>query len=130
MAVVIRLRREGKKKQPYYRIVATDSRFSRDGRFLEILGQYNPLPEEEKVNVDEERLIHWMRNGAKASDTVRSLFTRKGLWKDFVEKAKVVKADEMHDEEKVETISETTSEADTDQMSSQSDMAAEKEVEQ
>lgn len=80
MAVSIRLRRGGKKKRPFYRIVAADSRSPRDGSFLEIIGHYNPIPENEELEVKIERFEYWLGVGAKPSDTVRSLLKRKGLW--------------------------------------------------
>ena len=84
MAVHIRLRRGGKKKQPFYRIVAADARSPRDGRFLEILGHYNPIPETEEVVVKQDRLIYWLKEGARPSDTVKSLLKRKGVWKEVM----------------------------------------------
>lgn len=83
MAVSIRLRRGGKKKKPFYRIVAADSRSPRDGRFIEILGYYNPIREEE-FDVKTDRVIYWLGVGANPSDSVRTLLKRKGLWKDIV----------------------------------------------
>lgn len=84
MAVVLRLRREGKKKQPFYRIVATDERFPRDGRFIEIVGQFNPMPKEETVNIKRDRFIYWMSVGAKPSVTLKNVLRRAGHWKDIV----------------------------------------------
>jgi len=69
--VVIRLTRKGRKKNPFYRIVAADSRMPRDGRFLENLGTYDPLKKEVKMNL--ERIDHWIKVGAKMSDTVAKL---------------------------------------------------------
>lgn len=83
MAVHIRLRRGGKKKEPRYRIVVADSRSPRDGRFIEVLGQYEPIPENEKFEFDRERLVYWLKQGAKPSDTIKSLLRRKGLWGDI-----------------------------------------------
>lgn len=88
MAVRIRLRRGGKKKQPFYRIVAADSRSPRDGRFLEIIGHYNPIPKVEEVDVKHDRLIYWLKEGAKPTDTVRSLLKRKGIWSDIMAEVK------------------------------------------
>jgi small subunit ribosomal protein S16 len=79
LAVHIRLRRMGAKKRPYYRIVAADSRRSRDGRFLEILGTYNPIEKPAVVSVKEERITAWLNNGAVPSDTVASLLTQIGF---------------------------------------------------
>ena len=84
MAVHIRLRRGGKKKQAHYRIVVADSRSPRDGRFLEIIGSYNPIPAEEEVRLDKERFTYWFSRGARPTDTVRSLLKRKGLWAEVV----------------------------------------------
>ena len=77
--VKIRLRRTGLRNQPSYRIVATEKESPRDGRFLEILGSYNPRTEPFTFKVDEERVYHWMGNGAQPSDSVKQLFTTVGL---------------------------------------------------
>ena len=74
MAVRIRLQRYGAKKKPFYRVVASESRSPRDGRFLEIIGTYDPLTE--NVNVDAEKIEKWLSNGAKPTDTVKSLFKK------------------------------------------------------
>lgn len=79
MAVKIRLKRLGKKKQPFYRIVVADSRAPRDGRSIEKIGHYNPIPDPAELVIDEERLFHWMDQGAKPSDTVFSLLRGRGL---------------------------------------------------
>lgn len=84
MSVKIRLRRGGRRNRPMYRVVAADSRAPRDGRFLDTLGFYNPLDKPAKFNVDVERTLHWLRQGAQPSDTVRTLFKRIGMadiWK-------------------------------------------------
>jgi small subunit ribosomal protein S16 len=73
----IRLRRTGTTKRPYYRVVVADSRAWRDGRFVEILGHYDPRPNPAVVKIDAERAQYWIGKGAKASDTVRSLLERK-----------------------------------------------------
>lgn len=78
--VKLRLRRVGKKKQPVYRIVAVDSRASRDGKYIEAIGQYNPRTAPVLIELKEERLFMWLKRGAQPSDTVRSLLQRKGLW--------------------------------------------------
>jgi len=88
LAVHIRLRRMGKKKRPFYRIVAADSRRARDGRFLEVLGTYNPIERPAVVTVQEDRLSYWLNEGAEPSDTVASLLTQIG----FVEKYNKAKA--------------------------------------
>jgi small subunit ribosomal protein S16 len=79
MAVRIRLRREGRKKVPFYRIVVADSRSPRDGRFIEIIGQYDPRAKEGGLNIKQDRATHWLDNGALPTDTVRSLLRRTGL---------------------------------------------------
>jgi small subunit ribosomal protein S16 len=73
----IRLRRTGTTKRPYYRVVVADSRSWRDGRFVEILGHYDPRKDPAVVNIDAERANYWIGKGAQASDTVRSLLKRK-----------------------------------------------------
>ena len=79
MAVKIRLRRMGAKKNPFYRIVVADSRFPRDGRFIEEIGYYNPREEPSVVKVDPEKAKKWMQNGAQPTDTVRALFKKHGV---------------------------------------------------
>jgi small subunit ribosomal protein S16 len=79
MSVKIRLTRKGAKKRPFYRIVAADSEAPRDGRFLEVLGHYDPLTDPAQITVDEEKLNKWVERGAKISETVRSLLRKKGV---------------------------------------------------
>lgn len=79
MAVKIRLRRMGAKKAPFYRIVVADSRFPRDGRFIEEIGTYNPLTEPSEVKIDAEKASQWIKNGAQPTDTVKSLFKKNGI---------------------------------------------------
>ena len=79
MAVKLRLRRMGKKKQPIYKIVAADARSPRDGKFLEALGLYNPLTKPHTVDVNEERILYWLSNGAQPTNTVKSLLREKGI---------------------------------------------------
>jgi small subunit ribosomal protein S16 len=81
MAVKIRLRREGRKKAPMYRIVVADSRSPRDGKFIEIIGQYAPRQGENAINLKTDRVNHWLDNGAQPTDTVRSLLRRAGVLK-------------------------------------------------
>jgi small subunit ribosomal protein S16 len=78
--VKLRLRRVGKKKQPIYKIVAADSRASREGKFLEDIGSYNPLLNPMVIELKEDRLFRWLKNGAQTTETVKSLLQRKGLW--------------------------------------------------
>lgn len=83
--VKLRLKRMGAKKQPSYRIVAADSRAPRDGRFIEILGFYNPRTNPAEVIIDEEKVLKWLNNGAQPSDTVRNILSREGIMKKFHE---------------------------------------------
>ena len=83
--VKLRLKRMGAKKQPSYRIVAADSRAPRDGRFIEILGFYNPRSNPVEIKIDEETALKWVNNGAQPSDTVRSMLSREGIMKKFHE---------------------------------------------
>jgi small subunit ribosomal protein S16 len=79
MSVKIRLARHGAKKRPFYRIVVADNESPRDGRFLEIVGTYNPLLDPAEVNLKEDRVKYWMGQGAIPSDTVRSICKQQGL---------------------------------------------------
>ena len=88
MAVKLRLKRMGKKKQPFYRIVAADSRFPRDGRFIETVGTYNPVKKETEIKLDEEKVLKWLNNGAQPTDTVRSIFVKEGIMKKFADSKK------------------------------------------
>ncbi|MHB9145367.1 MAG: 30S ribosomal protein S16 [Symbiobacteriia bacterium] len=85
MAVKIRLKRMGAKKAPFYRLVVADSRFPRDGRFIEEIGYYNPTTNPAVLKVEEEKALDWMAKGAQPSDTIRSLFSGIGLMKKFDE---------------------------------------------
>lgn len=80
MAVRLRLRRIGKKKMPIYQIVAADSRAARTGKFLEVVGRYEPLQNPIVISTREDRVFYWLKSGARPTDTVRSLFQRAGLW--------------------------------------------------
>lgn len=81
MAVKIRLRRMGAKKNPFYRVVVADSRYPRDGRFIEEIGTYNPLIETEQVKIDADKAAQWLKNGAQPTDTVKSLLKKAGVLK-------------------------------------------------
>jgi small subunit ribosomal protein S16 len=74
--LVIRLRRTGSKKRPFFRVVVTDSRTARDSSFVEVLGHYNPRTNPESLDLNRERLDHWIKAGAVPSDTVRTLVAR------------------------------------------------------
>ena len=77
--VKIRLRRMGAKKSPFYRIVVADSRYPRDGRFIEELGYYDPMKEPKEIKINEELAKKWLANGAQPTDTVKSLFKKSGI---------------------------------------------------
>ena len=79
MAVKIRLRRMGAKKAPFYRIVVADSRYPRDGRFIEEIGTYDPLKNPSGITIDEEKAKTWIKNGAQPTDTVKVILKKKGI---------------------------------------------------
>ena len=87
MAVKLRLMRMGKKKQPTYRVVAADARSPRDGRFIEIVGTYEPRRDPSVVNIDNDRAVHWLRHGAQPTERVAKLLKISGAWEDFTGKA-------------------------------------------
>ena len=81
MAVTIRLTRMGAKKKPFYRLVAAESESPRDGRFLEILGYYDPMKDPAEVKIHEEKVHRWLEKGARVSESARSLLKKEGLLK-------------------------------------------------
>ena len=81
MAVKLRLKRMGSKQKPFYRIVAADSRFPRDGRFIETVGTYNPIAKPAEIKIDKEVAIKWLSNGAEPTDTVKTLLKNEGILK-------------------------------------------------
>jgi small subunit ribosomal protein S16 len=83
MAVKLRLMRVGKTKQPSYRVVAADARSPRDGRFIEIVGQYNPRSEPSVVNIDNDKALKWLRQGAQPTERVQKLLEISGAWTEF-----------------------------------------------
>ncbi len=83
MAVRLRLMRMGKKKQPHYRVVAADGRSPRDGRFIEIVGTYNPRPNPSEIKIDNAKAVHWLRHGAQPSEAVLKLLKISGAWEAF-----------------------------------------------
>ncbi|MDP8978413.1 MAG: 30S ribosomal protein S16 [Actinomycetota bacterium] len=82
MAVKMRLRREGKKKQPFYRVVVADARSPRDGRFIEDIGFYQPLSEPSGVRIDRDRALYWLRHGVQPTDQVMHLLRIEGIWQE------------------------------------------------
>ncbi|MGI6196763.1 MAG: 30S ribosomal protein S16 [Eubacteriales bacterium] len=79
MAVKIRLKRMGAKKAPFYRVVVADSRYPRDGRFIEEIGYYNPLTDPVTVQIDSEKAKKWIENGAQPTETVKTLLKKNGI---------------------------------------------------
>ncbi|HVE46791.1 MAG TPA: 30S ribosomal protein S16 [Acidimicrobiales bacterium] len=83
MAVKLRLMRMGKKKQPTYRVVAADARSPRNGRFIELVGTYEPRAEPSKILIDNEKALRWLRSGAQPTETVEKLLKITGAWDEF-----------------------------------------------
>lgn len=83
MAVRIRLRRMGARRQPVYRVVVADSRSPRDGRFLDTIGIYNPRTEPVEIRIDRDKALAWLEKGAEPTDTARSLLSQVGIWQRF-----------------------------------------------
>jgi small subunit ribosomal protein S16 len=81
--VKIRLMRMGAKKRPFFRVVVADARSPRDGRFIENIGKYHPLSHPSVIEIDEERALHWLRNGAQPTDPARVLLQKTGIWSRF-----------------------------------------------
>ena len=90
--VKLRLTRVGKRKQPSYRLVAANSRAPRDGRFIEILGHYNPMVEPATLVLKEERIMDWLKKGAHSTEALKRLLVRDGLWKKYTGKDHVYPA--------------------------------------
>ncbi len=88
MATKIRLKRMGAKKNPFYRVVVADSRSPRDGRFIEEIGYYDPTTDPATVKIDEDKAFKWLNNGAKPSDTVKSLLQKQGIMARLADKVK------------------------------------------
>ena len=86
MAVKLRLKRMGAKSRPFYRIVAADSRSPRDGRFIEVVGTYQTIYKENNINVDEEKAMKWLNDGAIPTDTVKNILQKSGVWANFKNK--------------------------------------------
>ncbi len=129
--VKLRLKRIGKKKKPFYRIVAADSRKARDGRFIENVGTYDPIATPHVVECKEDRIFHWLSEGAQPTDTVKNLLQGKGLWlkwtltKQGADEAKI--ASEMESWEKLQV--EKAKRAEDKAAKSKSDKAKKKAAE-
>ena len=83
MAVKIRLKRMGAKKAPFYRVIVADSRSPRDGRFIEVVGTYNPIDKKNEVTLDEEKVMTWLAKGAQPTDTARNILSEVGVMEEF-----------------------------------------------
>ena len=92
MAVKLRLKRMGAKQRPFYRIVAADSRVTRDGKFIELVGTYNPITQPAEIKINEEVAMKWLRNGAEPTDTVRDLLKSQGIIEKFHQERMAKKA--------------------------------------
>ncbi|MBN1824747.1 MAG: 30S ribosomal protein S16 [Candidatus Eisenbacteria bacterium] len=101
MSTKIRLARHGRKKRPFYRIVVTDSRNARDGRFVEVLGSYNPIHNPAKVQVNQEKAFRWLGDGAEMSGTVENIFARAGVLSRY---QSARSGEELREEERKVTI--------------------------
>ena len=100
MAVRLRLRRMGRKKRPFYRIVAADQRSPRDGRFIEVVGYYDPLQNPHQLELKEDRIYYWLDNGAQPSTTVKSLLRRRGIWHRLDMQKRGIEAEKIEEEMK------------------------------
>ena len=88
MAVKLRLKRMGSRQKPFYRIVAADSKFPRDGRFIDTVGTYDPINNQKQVSVDAEKALYWLSKGAIPTDTVRNILSKEGIMKKHAESKK------------------------------------------
>ena len=107
MAVRLRLMRMGKKKQPFYRVVAADQRSPRDGRFIEIVGTYNPRREPSEIKIDNARAVDWLRKGAQPSERVRKLLEISGAWSAFSDGTSVEELEAQQAAAKAEAAGES-----------------------
>ena len=107
MSVKIRLMRVGKKKQPTYRVVVSDARSPRDGRFLEIIGQYAPRQEPSLVTIDSERALHWLNVGAQPTESAAKLLQISGVWDAYKDANGKVAASKPKVKSKAKTVKET-----------------------
>ena len=122
MAVRIRLQRLGRKKRPFYRLVAADARAQRDGVFLERLGHYDPIKEPADVVIDEEKALKWLRRGAQPSDTAKRLLSQQGIWKKFTfEKLgkPITEEEEVDTDEALEATEDTPSDVEQEDPSAE-----------
>jgi small subunit ribosomal protein S16 len=109
--VKIRLMRLGKRKQPYFRVVVADSRSPRDGRIIENIGKYHPRAHPSVIDIDEERAVHWLQNGAQPTDPVKVLLQKTGIWERFSGEAPPPPKPEKPKEPEREAVAEAPAEA-------------------
>ncbi len=139
MAVKLRLVRTGKKKQPTYRLVAADSRFPRNGRFIEILGTYEPRHDPSVIKFDNDRAVHWLQHGAQPTETVEKLLRISGAWEQFTgkplepvvypeKKSAPIEASEEASEEVAEEASEEVAEEASEEVAEEVTEEASEEV--
>ena len=128
MAVKIRLMRVGKKKQPTYRVVVADARSPRDGRFLEILGQYAPRQEPSVVTINGERALHWLNNGAQPTESAAKLLQIAGVWDDYKQANGKVAASKPKVKVKAKAVKEAPPAAATPAPAPEAEAAAEAEA--
>ncbi|HEV3473979.1 MAG TPA: 30S ribosomal protein S16 [Actinomycetota bacterium] len=123
--VKIRLMRMGKRKQPTYRVVVADARSPRDGRFIENIGKYEPRLHPSRIEIDEERALHWLRSGAQPSDPVRVLLERTGIWATFTGQAPPPPFDFSEPERKPKPAEEPAAEAAPEALEGETEASAE-----
>lgn len=115
MAVAIRLRRMGRKKKPSYRVIVADERNPRQGKFVDNLGYYDPMQDPIQIEIDEEKALIWLNEGAKPSGTVRSLMSKVGILQKFHEQRQAHEEDETQTLEQSEPVEQSEPESDGEQ---------------
>ncbi|MCD6595871.1 30S ribosomal protein S16 [bacterium] len=114
MAVSIRFRRGGRKNRAFFRIVVADSRSPRDGRFIEKIGYYDPLPDPEIVEINKERILYWLEKGAKPTVSLKSLLKRRKIWQELHETVTRTESKITQQEESVGTEMDTEPRVETE----------------
>ena len=125
MPVRIRLQRFGRKKAPFYRLVAADSRSQRDGSFLERLAHYNPLTDPAEVVIHEEKTLKWLKRGAQPSDTVKNLLANAGIWEKFMNEKMGVPSSTSEEAEVAPSVDESANAEETETEEEQEETAPE-----
>jgi len=114
LAVSIRFRRGGRKNRAFFRIVVADSRSPRDGRFIEKIGYYDPLPDREIVEINKERILYWLEKGAKPTVSLKSLLKRRKIWQELHETVTRTESKITQQEESVGTEMDTEPRVETE----------------